>query len=120
MNYYAYADNEPTDLVDPFGLSSKRKLPSRWRPCNTAEFAFCIGFCAKQGRKLVSCAVSQTKRIKSLKLGPRWYDNSGDPSCNCDDPDNSCEKLPPIDVKYMAPSLLEQFEKALWMFGGLE
>jgi len=106
VNYYAYIDNDPANLVDPLGLLPKPK-DFRWRPCNTKEWAYCIEFCAKQGRTLISCAVSQTKRIKSLKLGPRWYDSVGDPSCNCEDPDKSCEQLPKIDMKYMHPTAFD-------------
>jgi RHS repeat-associated protein len=111
VDFYEYVDNDSIDLVDPFGLLPKPKVPFRWRRCTTSETAFCIQQCAEQAKRFESCRVSQTLRIKNLKHGPDWYDYVGDPSCSCEDPeDNWCKELQREPLKRKLENILNKVD----------
>jgi RHS repeat-associated protein len=84
MNLYRYADGNPVNYSDPFGLITPvRPSRQKWRLCNAAEQQRCQASC-KYGME--SCMVSQTFRA-TLTRGKKvysWVD--GPPSCSCKEP----------------------------------
>ena len=90
---YQYVENNPVNLIDPFGLSPRKRIPQRWRYCTGSEVQACKDFCQKQGKKYESCSVSQTYRIgpQGWSAGPDWIDSVEGPSCSCLDKDE-CPK----------------------------
>jgi RHS repeat-associated protein len=101
-NFYIYASNSPTNLIDPLGLSPQLG-DIKWRLCSQSEEQFCKNRCDSQGQEYMSCRVGQTYRIVSLIKGPEWVDYQGEPSCWCKDPDEECP-LRKIRVPQISPS----------------
>ena len=97
IGFYTYTRNDPTDLLDPSGLSPKRLPPNqtKTRVCNGAEQAQCSQTCAAQGKTAESCRVAQHWGIIRWKDGIQvegWI--NGPMSCSCNEPpenNNKCE-----------------------------
>jgi len=85
-NLYAYVLNDPTNLVDPFGLRPKLP-PSKldWRQCTPGEYGRCVQECGPRG--VASCRVRLIWKVVGLKRSgePKsdWVD--GGLSCNCNE-----------------------------------
>jgi RHS repeat-associated protein len=90
-NFYEYVLNRPTTLIDPSGEFPSPTRPYRWRYCTGSEVSACKKICEFEGKKYVSCRVSQRYRIgpRGWSIGPEWVD--GPLSCNCSDKDE-CHK----------------------------
>jgi RHS repeat-associated protein len=91
LNLYVYAENNPIDSSDPFGLKPLSRSRTRVRPCKADEMLQCTKICGPKG--VQSCRVSQTFRLVRWKDGlglRKWVD--GPLSCSCNDCED--EKVP--------------------------
>jgi len=101
IDFYTYVRNDPTDLLDPLGLSPTPLPPNRtrWVPCNGFQESQCRQICALQGNSMQSCMMSQTWGVIRWKDGMTvWGWKTGPMSCSCNEPPNNnkcdtCEKV---------------------------
>jgi RHS repeat-associated protein len=87
LNYYAYVDNTPTNLVDPFGLAAGDKYSL---PCEALERVACARSCGKRGVKWCTVHFTLVVNYRSTpgqpeKTGYTW-DKKIDCRCNDEKP----------------------------------
>ncbi|HEV8580240.1 MAG TPA: RHS repeat-associated core domain-containing protein [Thermoanaerobaculia bacterium] len=94
VNSYASVLLNPTNWIDPLGLSPKPVKPKdqQWRACTPEETMVCEASCGEKG--MMSCRVSQTFRLVRQQAGGlglrKWVDGRMSCSCNEESPVQRC------------------------------
>lgn len=96
-----YANSNPVNMVDPFGLIllwPLLNLPTR-DSCKPQEWKFCEGKCAPGIAK--GCYVTVRWRLKGIRGGEPIRSEQRTVNCNCED---ACNKSSNIFVPILSPA----------------
>jgi len=91
-NFYRYAGNDVTNLMDPLGLQRYPSGTPARRPCTPGEYARCEAQCAETG--VQHCYIVMHYGVAGLRRGKIvWKFLDGPMDCSCNDPDDpNCKK----------------------------